>query len=118
MASKCEMEIDRVLDADPAAWRGSNLDAAFVGVVDRHGSRESKRSGWTENGEKTGDAAGVRNIGRRKHAPVHDRHVSMRHLPPLPRHAFPKAPVVIVITGRVLELNRLALHVDCPAHAP
>ena len=64
----------------------------------------AQRTIGAQHAHEAGDSLGVGGVGGRKHAAVQQRQRPWRarvhlHLPPLPRHALPEAPVVVVIAG-------------------
>ncbi len=71
----------------------------IVGLLDGHVGGIADGTVRAERGEKTGDAVGVGGVGGRVDPPVDERQAVSLDLAPLPAHAFPEPPVVIVIAG-------------------
>jgi len=74
--------------------------------------RVAERAIRSKRADEAWNAIRVRRLPRRKHAPVNQRQVALLHLSPLPRHALPESPVVIVIARASVERDVLAGHIE------
>ena len=91
--------------------RGSALRFA-IGFLDGDVGGVADRAVRAERDEEAGDAVGVGGIGRRIDAAVDERQTVAFDLAPLPAHALPEPPVVIVIADAAGEIDRLAVGDD------
>ena len=89
-----------------------------AGLLQRHGGRKTERALFTKNTEESGDAIRVRDVRRRENPAVHEREIAVRHLTPLPSHALPESPVVIVIARRIAHGHPIASDREVAVDAP
>ena len=75
----------------------------IVRLLDGDVGRVADRAVRAQRGQESGDALGIGGVRRRVDAAVHERQAVVLHLSPLPGHAFPEAPVVIVVAGAAVE---------------
>src|SRR5437660_57849 len=106
---------DRPKPADPLSPWGGPGGARAAGrpvLGDRDVGGDAGESVLVEHAQKAGHAVGRRHIGGREHAAIYKGQLGARDLTPLPAHVAPEAPVVIVITGRVFEVNRASSQIQ------
>ena len=91
----------------------------IVGLVDGDVGGVADRTVRAERGEEAGNAVRVGGVRRRVDAAVDERQAVALDLAPLPAHAFPEAPVVIVIAGAAGEVDPIARRREStPSSAP
>ena len=102
----------------PASSRHQNrfwLSPLLVLFRNRHVGGVAERTVRSEGPEESADTFGIGGITRREDAAINQRQVALLRLSPLPRHAAPEPPVVIVIPGAAVERDALAADIQFPA---
>ena len=84
--------------------RGLSVAGSF-GLLDGDVGGVADRAVGAERREKARDAIRIGGVARRADAAVDERQRLALHLTPLPAHAVPEAPVVIVIAGPARQIE-------------
>src|SRR5690606_37107513 len=92
-------------DVDPLRAAGR-----VVGLVDADVRAVGQWTLRTEHAHEAREPVWIGGLGGREHPAVDERQIAVLHLSPLPRHALPEAPVVIVIPPSAIEWNGGAIH--------